>query len=97
MTPVSESTRIGTPISTTSPRTTEPDRRITATTTYATTAPARRAVMSKAPPARSASFVTVATTSPVDSRPRTAGPERATWWLTTWTRRNEAISQFCTA
>jgi len=58
MTPVSESTRMGTPISTTSPRTTEPDRRITATTTYATAAPARRAVLSKAPPARSASFVT---------------------------------------
>ena len=38
-----------------------------ATTTYATTAPTSRAVMSYALPARIASFETVATTSPVES------------------------------
>ena len=37
-----------------------------ATTMYETNAPASRAVMSKAPPARIASFETVATTSPVE-------------------------------
>ena len=36
--------------------------------------PPSRAVMSKAPPARNASFETVATTSPVDSRRGRAGP-----------------------
>ena len=52
---------------------------MTATTTYATTAPDNRAVMSNAPPARMQSFETVATTSPVESRARTAGPARAAW------------------
>ena len=97
MTAPSVSTRTGTPTSTTSPSTTELERRITATTTYETIAPAPRAVMSKAPPARRASFETVATTSPVETRARTAGPHRATWCETTWMSRNEARSQFCTA
>ena len=53
--------------------------------------------MSKAPPARMASFETVATTSPVDSRPRTAGPAREAWWPTICAIRNEACSQLKTA
>ena len=47
---------------------------MTATTMYETMPPASRARMSKAPPARSASFETIATTSPVESSPRTASP-----------------------
>ena len=39
--------------------------------------------MSNAPPARMASFETVATTSPVVSFARTAGPPRAAWCATT--------------
>ena len=73
------------------------ESRMTATTPYATTAPDNRAVMSNAPPARMQSFETVATTSPVDSRARTAGPARAAWCETTCARRNEARSQFQTA
>jgi hypothetical protein len=42
-------------------------------------------------------FATEATTSPVESRPRTAGPARAAWCETTWASRNEARSQFHTA
>jgi hypothetical protein len=53
--------------------------------------------MSNAPPARIASFETVATTSPVESRPRTATPAREAWWATTCAKRNEAWSQFQTA
>ena len=68
-----------------------------ATTKYATIAPASRAVMSKAPPARIASFVTVATTSPVESVFRTAGPARAAWCATTCASLNEACSQLETA
>ena len=45
-----------------------------ATTMYETIAPASRAVMSKAPPARIASFETVATTSPVECPFLIAGP-----------------------
>ncbi len=81
----------------TSPSTSDDDSMMTATTTYETMAPASRAVMSKAPPARMASFETVATTSPVDSRLRTAGPDRAAWCATTCASRNEAWSQFRTA
>ena len=68
-----------------------------ATTTYATSAPESRAVMSKAPPARIASLETVATTSPVERRPRTAGPERAEWCETTCAIRKDAWSQLKTA
>ena len=53
--------------------------------------------MSNAPPARSASFDTVATTSPVECCPRIAWPARDAWCPTTWTSRNEARSQFWTA
>ncbi len=53
--------------------------------------------MSKAPPARSASFETVATTSPVVISPRTAGPVRARCRVTTWISRKEAWSQLETA
>ena len=53
--------------------------------------------MSKAPPARSASLETVATTSPVVSRLRTAGPVRAAWCATTWISRYDASSQLSTA
>ena len=53
--------------------------------------------MSNAPPARIASFETVATTSPVESCPRTAGPVRAAWWATSCAIRNEAWSQLKTA
>ena len=53
--------------------------------------------MSKAPPARIASFVTVATTSPVESLLRMAGPARAAWWATTCASRKEAWSQLETA
>ena len=60
---------------------------MTATTTKATIAPANRAVTSNAPPARIASLETVATTSPVESLARIAGPERAAWCATTWTSR----------
>ena len=60
---------------------------MTATTTYETIPPASRARMSKAPPARSASFETTATTSPVDSSPRIASPDRAAWCPTTWASR----------
>ena len=52
---------------------TDEPSRMKATTMYATTAPARRAVMSNAPPARIASFETVATTSPVESSPAHGG------------------------
>ena len=68
-----------------------------ATTAYETTLPTRRARMSNAPPARRASFETVATTSPVESSARTASPECAAWWPTTWASRNDAWSQFWTA
>jgi hypothetical protein len=73
MTSPSVTTRMGTPTSTTSPRTIEVERRMAATTAYDTIAPAPRAVMSNAPPARSASFDTVATTSPVGCSARRAG------------------------
>ena len=53
--------------------------------------------MSNAPPARIASFETVATTSPVESRPRIAGPARAVWCATTCASRNDACSQLLTA
>ena len=53
--------------------------------------------MSNAPPARIASFETVATTSPVECRARTAGPERAAWWPTNCANRNDACSQLETA
>ena len=53
--------------------------------------------MSNAPPARIASFDTVATTSPVECCARTAGPDRAAWWPTTWANRNDACSQLETA
>ena len=59
--------------------------------------PASRAVMSYAPPARSASFETVATTSPVVRRVRIAGPVRAAWCATTWIIRKLACSQLLTA
>ena len=52
--------------------------------------------MSNAPPARSASFETVATTSPVESSALTASPERAAWWPTTCTSLKDAWSQFWT-
>ena len=73
------------------------DSSTAATTKYDAIAPASRAVMSKAPPARSASFETVATTSPVVRRPRTAGPVRAAWCATTWIIRKLACSQLLTA
>ena len=66
-------TRTGTPSSTTRPSRVDADSRIAATTKYEAIAPASRAVMSNAPPARSASLETVATTSPVVRRVRTAG------------------------
>ena len=74
ITKLSENVRSGTPIRTRRPSSTEVASRIAATTTYETTLPARRARMSNAPPARSASFETVATTSPVESSARTASP-----------------------
>ena len=53
--------------------------------------------MSKAPPARMASFETVATTSPVECSFLIACPVRAAWCATTCAMRNEAWSQFETA
>ena len=53
--------------------------------------------MSNAPPARDASLETVATTSPVVSRARMAGPARAAWCATTWISRKDARSQLSTA
>ena len=68
-----------------------------ATTMYETNAPASRAVMSKAPPARIASFETVATTSPVECPFLIAGPVRAAWCATICAIRKEAWSQLATA
>ena len=78
ITKLSENVRIGTPIRTSRPSGTEVASRITATTMYETTLPESRARMSNAPPARSASFETVATTSPVESSAphRVAGARR---------------------
>ena len=97
ITTLSESVSSGTPSRTSSPSFVEEESRMTATTMYETIPPARRARMSNAPPARSASFDTTATTSPVDNSLRTASPVCATWWPTIWASRKDACSQFCTA
>ncbi len=87
----------GSPTRTSAPSTTDVFMRTTAIVAYAAIPPRNRGAIAYSSPVRSASFATVATTSPVGSSAVTASPVRVTCRPMSWDDTNADRIQFSTS